>query len=111
MTTDELAKTMAAKLKENVPLKEIRQSALVKGYTLTQVETALDKAHTLVQEEANRDPVLRLILGPALLIIAGVGFYTDWAGRSVGIGTILSIVLLLIGGRLVFSLVKQWKRK
>lgn len=111
MTIEELAKKMAIQLKENVPLKEIRQSALVKGCTLEQVETALDQAHTLVQEDANRDPVLRLILGPALLIIAGVGFYTDWAGRSVGIGTILSVVMLLLGGRLVFSLAKQWLKK
>ena len=111
MSTDELARTMAAQLKESVPLKEIRQSAMVKGYTVAQVEKALDEAHTLVQEDANRDPVLRLILGPALLIIAGVGFYTDWAGRSVGIGTILSILLLLLGGRLVMSLIKQWSRK
>ena len=111
MTTGELARIMAAQLKENVPHKEIRQSALIKGYSLAQVNAALDQAHTLVQEEANRDPVLRLILGPALLIIAGFGFYTDWAGRSVGIGTILSIVLLLVGGRLVISLVRQWTKK
>ena len=111
MTNDELAKTMAAQLKENVPLKEIRQLALVKGCTLEQVETALDKAHTLVQEDANRDPVLRLILGPALLIVAGVSFYTDWAGRSVGGGSVIGIVFLLIGGRLVFSLIKQWTRR
>jgi hypothetical protein len=108
---DELAKAMATQLKENVPLKEIREKALSTGHTTEQINTALDKAHTLVQEDANRDPVLRLILGPALLIIAGVGFYTDWAGRSVGIGTVLSILLLLIGGRLVISLVKQWAKK
>ena len=111
MSNDELAKTMAAQLKENVPLKEIRQSVLLKGYTIEQVETALDKAHTLVQENANRDPVLRLILGPALLIIAGFAFYTDWAGRSVGGGSVMGIVLLLIGGRLVYSLIKQWTKR
>lgn len=110
MTQDELAKEMTEQLRQNITLKEIREKAAAKGFTKEQIEAALDHAHTLVQQQADSDPLIRLFLGPGLLLIAFVAFYTDWAGRSVGPGTLIGLIALLIGGRLMWSLLKQWLR-
>jgi uncharacterized membrane-anchored protein len=111
LTTEDLARQMATQLKENVPLNTIREWAAMKGATPQQIDLALDEAHTIVQQESNKDPWIRLVLGPALLIIACVAFYTDWAGRSVGPATFIGLITLLIGGRLLWSLIKQWTRR
>lgn len=107
----ELAQQIAKKLKESVPLKMIREQASDKGFSKEEIDIAMSEAHDLIQQQADRDPVLRLILGPALLAIAFVCFYTDWAGRSVGIASFLGLIFFLIGGRLVWSLIKMWMRK
>jgi hypothetical protein len=111
MTQEALAQEIAAQLHQNIPVQEIREAAAAKGFSPEQVRAALDDAHTLVQQQSDKDPTIRIVLGPALLIVAFVAFYADWVGRSVGPGTIIGVLALLIGGRLVWSLLKQWSRK
>lgn len=111
MTTEDLARQMATQLQENIPLKTIKEWASVKGFTPEQINLALDEAHTIVQQRADKDPALRLILGPSLVILAFAAFYTDWSGRSVGVASFMGLIMFLIGGRLVWSLIKQWRNK
>ena len=108
MTQEELTQDMAAQLRKNITVNEIREAAAAKSFSPQQINSALDDAHTLVQQQADRDPTIRILLGPGLLLIAFVAFYSDWAGRSVGPGTVIGLIALLLGGRLVWSLLKQW---
>ena len=96
MTQEELVTKMAQQLRENVTGKEIRAAATAKGFSPEQIRTALDDAHALVQQQAEKDPTIRLFLGPAFLLIAFVAFYTEWASRSVGPGTFIGSIALLI---------------
>ncbi len=107
MTQEELAKEMALQIQQNITLREIREAAAAKGFSQEQIAASLDTAHTLVQQQAEKDPTIRLFLGPAMLLVAFTAFYTDWAGRSVGPGTLIGLIALWIGGRLMWSLIKQ----
>jgi len=111
MTEPELITDIITRLKAREEIKYIKADAVTKGFSPEKFDMLLEDAHVKMQREADSDPTIRALLGGALLATAGVCFYTEWAGRSVGGGSILGVVSLLAGGRLIYSLIKMWKNK
>ena len=111
MTEVELVEDIIARLKEKEEIKYIKADALLNGFTGEQFEKAYDEAQLKLQTTANKDPFIRMFLGPALLIIAGVTFYTNYTGRFYGVSTVLGLLALYFGVKMAISLVKQWVGK
>ena len=111
MTEDELVDFILLEQKEKVEIRYIRTHVLKLGFTADQFEKAMESAQLKKQQDAEKDPALRLLLGPTLVITAGFCFYTEWAGRSIGIASFLGLVTLFLGLRLLYSLVKQTRRR
>jgi len=111
MTEAELIQNIISRLNEKEEIKYIKADAIAKGFTAEQFEKAYEEAQLLRQKKSDKDPFIRLMLGPTLLTIAGVTFYTNYHGRFWGVSTIIGLVLLFFGLRMVMSLVKQWMNK
>jgi hypothetical protein len=88
-----------------------KSQCLTKGFTGEQFEKAYEEAQLQSQLQADKDPTIRLFLGPTLLIVAGVTFYTNYHGRFWGVSTVIGLVVLYYGLMMVWSLVKQWQGK
>ncbi|MES2774816.1 MAG: hypothetical protein V4722_11565 [Bacteroidota bacterium] len=111
MTETDLVENIIARLKEKEEIKYIKADAISKGFTGEQFEKAYEDAQSKMQAKASRDPFIRLLLGPTLLIIAGVTFYTNYYGRFWGVSTFIGLLALLGGLRLTISLIRQWMGK
>lgn len=110
MTEAELVDYIILKYKEKINIKDITATAAEKGFTKAQIMKAFEEAHIQLQQQADRDPAIRLILGPALLIIAGICFYIEWGGRSIGIASFIGAICIYFGIRMIISLIKQWSK-
>jgi hypothetical protein len=111
MTEAELIADILARLQAKEEIKYIKANALTKGFTGEQFEKAYEEAQLQSQLQADKDPTIRLFLGPTLLIVAGVTFYTNYHGRFWGVSTVIGLVVLYYGLMMVWSLVKQWQGK
>jgi len=111
MTETELTENIIARLKQKDEIKYIKADALSNGFTSEAFEKAYEEAQSKQQESANKDPFIRLFLGPALVIIAGVTFYTNYYGRFWGVSTFIGLVAMYFGLKMVLSLVLQWTKK
>ncbi len=111
MTDAELIADIISRLKAKEEIKYIKADAITKGFTSHQFEKAYEEAQLQSQIQADKDPTIRLFLGPALLIIAGVTFYTNYHGRFWGVSTVIGLAVLFYGLKMVLSLVKQWQSK
>lgn len=111
MTEAELIADIMKRLGKKEEIKYIKTDAIKNGFTSDAFEKAYEEAQLQNQIMANRDPTIRLFLGPALLIIAGVTFYTNYNGRFWGISTAIALVALYYGLRMIVSLGKQRRGK
>jgi|GEM_PF-7004175 len=111
MTEAELVDYILFQLAEKIEIKEIEQAAFAKGFTAGEFDRAMEAAQVKKQTTADKDIWSRITLGPALIIVGCIGFYTDWAGRSIGGGTVIGLIAIIPGIRLMVSLIKQWKGK
>lgn len=111
MTAAELTADILARLQAKQEIKYIKADAISKGFTSEQFEQAYEEAQLQSQLQADKDPTIRLFLGPTLIIVAGVTFYTNFHGRFWGVSTVIGLVVLYYGLKMVWSLVKQWKVK
>lgn len=99
------------RLDEKVELATIKAELSALGIPAHEHDALIDAAHVAQQQQADRDPWIRLLLGPAMLIIAGMAFYTEWQSRRIGPGSIIGLTTGALGLKLVWSLIKQWRRK
>ncbi len=109
MTEAELIADILARLQAKEEIKYIKADAISKGFTTDQFEKAYEEAQLQSQLQADKDPTIRLFLGPTLLIVAGVTFYTNIHGRFWGVSTVIGLVVLYYGLMMVWSLIKQWR--
>ena len=111
MTEDALIDQIIARLALKEEIKYIKADAITNGFTAVQFEKAYEDAQVKIQSTANKDPFIRLFLGPTLLIISGVTFYTNYYGHFWGVSTFIGLVSLFFGLRMVVSLIQQWRKK
>ena len=111
MTAAELTADILARLQAKQEIKYIKADAIGRGFNSEQFEQAYEEAQLQSQLQADKDPTIRLFLGPTLVIVAGVTFYTNFHGRFWGVSTLIGLVVLYYGLKMVWSLVKQWKGK
>ena len=112
MTEAELIDYIVLKYKQKIEVRYIKAEALAKGYTEAQIAKAFEEAHIKIQQKSDRDPAIRLILGPALVYIGGTIFYLQWAMRVISINfiAILGAICLFLGIKMIISLIKQWRK-
>ena len=111
MTEAELIDYIISQQAEKIEIKDIQKIALAKGFTVEQFNTAMEAAQLQKQQVADKDIWARITLGPALIIIGCIAFYTDWAGRSIGGASFIGLVTIIPGVRMMISLIKQWMGK
>ncbi|MEO7312692.1 MAG: hypothetical protein ABIX01_20065 [Chitinophagaceae bacterium] len=99
------------RLQQKEEIRYIKADLLTKGITSQQFDTALDAARLKRQVANKRDPFIRLFLGPTLLIIAGITFYTNYYGHFWGVSTFIGLLALAGGLRLTISLMLQYLGK